>query len=396
MPRATGERYVAGVRDSRTAVRERVEDVLPAATLLVMGLAEAWLAAPALEARWHQALLAVVYAGPLAARRRLPVPVLAVVIACGPVLAEVTVRGGVISYVLSAMLAAWTVGRRLDPPATWWGPLLAVGFGWSVFAATGAALSDYVFIAVLYGGAWAVGFAIRRREQRIVELADEAAALRDQQREREARAIAEERMRIARELHDIVSHSLSVVTIQAQAIRCQLGPGQEGAAERLRTVEATARDAGAEMRRLLGVLRAAPDSSLPLAPQPGLGQLPQLLAETEIAGVSVELRTEGRAVPLPPGVDLAAYRVVQEALTNVRRHAAVERCAVVVRYLPGAVEVRVEDAGHGRSRPEGVGHGIPGMAERVALYGGELEVGPREDGGFCVRALLPLRAAPVT
>ena len=378
---------------SRAASRERLEVLLPVVTLLVMGLLEAFLAPPTPSARWQQAALVVVYAGALAWRRRAPVPVLAVVIACGPTLSEVTVLGGVISYVFAAMLAAWTVGRRVDPPATWWGLVLTVGVGWSVFALTGGGLSDYAFVATLYGGSWAVGFAIRRREQQIERLAEESRELRDQQEERAARAVAEERMRIARELHDIVSHSLSVVTIQTQAIRHDLGPGQENAARDLATVEATAREAGAEMRRLLGVLRAGPDRAPALAPQPGLAHLPQLLAETRAAGVVVELRTEGTPVDLPAGLDLTVYRVVQEALTNVRRHAGVDECVVRLAFREGALEVQVDDDGAGGTPSEAPGHGLAGMAERVALYGGSLDVGRRQDGGFRVRAILPVPGA---
>lgn len=370
----------------------RVAELLPAATLLVMGLVEAW-AAPALGSRWQQAALAVCYAGALAGRLRWPVPVLAVVVATGPVLAEVTVRGGVLSYVLAAMLAAWTVGRHLGPPASWWGPALVVGVGWTVYAVTGGGLSDFAFVALLYGGSWAVGSALRLREERIAHLAEEAGRLRREQALREAQAATEERLRIARELHDVVSHSLSVVTVQTQAIRRRLGPGSEHTAEALRAVEATARDAGAEMRRLLGVLRADRAGAPDLAPQPGLAQLPRLLADTRAAGLAVELRCEGGPAVLPPGVDLAAYRVVQEALTNVRRHAGAARCVVSVRHRPGAVELQVDDDGRDRAADRAPGHGITGMSERVALYGGALEVGSRGDGGYRVRATLPVDPA---
>jgi signal transduction histidine kinase len=373
---------------------ERVADLFVVATLLVMGLVEAFVAPPAISTRWQQALLAVAYAGVLAWRRRWPVLVLAVVIAIGPVLTEVNLQGGVISYVFAAILASYTVGRRLDPPATWWGPALTVGFTWSVFAAQRAGLSDFVFVALLYGGAWAVGYALRQREMRIFELSQESERLRRHQAEEAARAVAAERARIARELHDIVSHSISVITIQTQAVRRRLDPANERDIEDLRAVETTARQAMAEMRRLLGVLRAGAEHGLDLAPQPGLAQLPRLVSETVAAGVPVEMHVEGDAVPLPPGVDLAAYRVVQEALTNVRRHARPASALVVVRYTGDTVEVQVDDDGQARSGPSGqLGNGLAGMTERVTLYGGTLDVGPRAGGGYRVRAALPFREA---
>ncbi len=382
---------VSGLMERRS---ERVQDLFVVGTLLVMGLLEAFIAPPAISTRWLQALLAVVYCVALLWRRRWPVPVLAVVIAIGPVLSEVHLQGGIISYVFAALLASYTVGRRLDPPATWWGPVLTVGFPWTVFAATRGQLSDFVFVALLYGGAWAVGHALRQRELRIAELSDEAERLRQDQAEQAARAVAQERVRIARELHDIVSHSISVITIQTQAVRRRLPASNEREIADLRAVEATARQAMSEMRRLLGVLRAGPDRALDLAPQPGLAQLPQLLSETQSAGVPVEVQVVGEPTPLPAGLDVMAYRIVQEALTNVRRHAQAATAVVTIRHTGQGIEIEVDDDGPPVIPTQNQsGHGLTGMRERVNLYGGTLEVGPRAAGGYHVRATLPIRQA---
>ena len=367
-------------------------DILVPAGLFAMGMVEALVLAEQAPL-WWQVPLTVLWTVPLIWRRRWPVAVLALVIVMGPTLGLVNDEGGVVSFVLSAILAAYSVGRLLDAPATWWGPALTVGFGWVVFAATRGALSDFVFVALLYGGAWAVGSAIRRRDVQVSELTRESDELRRTHAQRELLAVERERARIARELHDIVSHSISVITIQSQALRHRLEPTNAEAAETLRGIETTARQAMGDMRRLLGILRS--DGEPPsLAPQPGLAQLPALAAETSAAGVEVDVVVEGTATALPPGIDLAAYRVVQEALTNVRQHSSARRTAVVLRYQPDALDITVTDDGQPRARPvgepvSGGGHGLAGMRERVALYGGIVNAGPGAHGGFRVQVRLP-------
>ena len=373
-------------------------DVTIAAALLALGLVEALGLADAAPV-WPQALLTFGWTVPLLWRRRWPLVVLAVVIVMGPTLSLVNDQGGVMSFVLAAILAAYTVGRELEAPATWWGPGLTVGFGWVVFGATDGELSDFVFVALLYGGAWAVGYAIRRRDQQLGELTRETEDLRRLHAERELRAVEEERARIARELHDIVSHSISVITIQAQAVRRRLGPSQSNEIDTLRGIEMAARQAMAEMRRLLGVLRAPGDRGA-LAPQPGLDQLTELIAEARTAGIEVTLSVEGEPMLLPPGVGLTSYRVVQEALTNVRKHTDALAAAVVLRYHPDSLEILVDDSGEGRAgAPVGSlspsGHGLAGMRERVTLYGGSLSAGSRPEGGFRVHVSLPLSLTEV-
>jgi signal transduction histidine kinase len=375
-------RFAVGQVDQRTL------DRAAAVVLLAVGWIEAF-TAPAGTSRWAQACLAVAYAVPLAWRRRWPVPVLAVVAILGPTLGLANSQGGIMSYVLAMILAAFTVGRQLDPPAAWLGPAFTVGFFWLASAVTGQEIDNYFFTALIYGGAWGAGYAICRREADSHEVARQADDLK-RQVEDERLAVTQERTRIARELHDIVSHSISVITIQTQAVRKRIGPEHAAEIDDLHRIEGTARQAMAEMRRLLGVLRTE-DDPLALAPQPGLDQLPRLIADTRSAGVPVELRITGEPAPLPPGVDLAAYRIVQEALTNVRKHAAGTRATVVLRYGDGGLVVSVDDDGpDSPSGSDHPGHGLIGMRERIALYGGTVHAGRKPAGGFSVHATLPV------
>jgi signal transduction histidine kinase len=371
-------------------VDQRMLDRAVAAGLLVMGWVEAAMA-PAGSSRWLQACLTVGYTVPLLWRRRWPVPVLAIIAVLGPTMSVANREGGVISFVLAMILAAFTVGRQLEPPATWWGPALTVGYPWVLAAATRSGIDGYVFPVVIYGGAWAAGYAIQQREVKVDQLARQTDTLVQQQHERERHAVAQERSRIARELHDIVSHSISVITIQTQAVRKRLGPEHAAEIDDLRGIEGTARQAMAEMRRLLGVLRSEDDPPA-LAPQPGLDQLPRLIAETRSAGVQVELRITGDPVPLSPGVDLAAYRVLQEALTNVRKHADGGHATVDVRYGDNGLALLVANqTAHADASPESAGHGLIGMRERIALYGGTLQVTHQPSGSFSLHATLPTR-----
>jgi signal transduction histidine kinase len=369
-------------------------DAAIAVAILLLGLLEALAIAEAAPI-WAQVPLTFVWAVPLIWRRRWPVAVLALVVVMGPTLGLVNTQGGVISFVLAAILAAYTVGRELDPPRTWWGPALTIGFNWVAFGAVGGELSDFVFVAILYGGAWAVGYTIRRRSLEVDELTRQADELLRDHTERERRAVEQERARIARELHDIVAHSISVITIQAQTVRHQLGPANEEQIEALRGIETTARQAMAEMRRMLGVLRVQNDP-LELTPQPGLEQVSRLITEARAAGIEVKVTTEGRHTPVPAGISLTAYRVIQEALTNVRKHTGTSCAEVLVRYGADALEIQVDNDGPERSRASiedmrsGGGHGLAGMRERVRLFGGEFSAGPQRAGGFRVHVSLPL------
>ncbi len=244
-----------------------------------------------------------------------------------------------------------------------------------------------VAFALFFGGPWWIGRLVRQR----VSQAEELVRLAEREREREtASAVEQARARIARELHDIVSHSISVISVQTQAVRRRLGAGNEREIDDLRAVETAARQAMAEMRRLFGVLRAdgAPAA---LAPQPGLDQLDRLVEHVRGSGLPLKVEIQGERVPMPPGVDLAAYRIIQEALTNVVRHGGSASTRVRLRFGDLDLEVTVEDDGPGARNGVGAGHGLLGMRERVALYGGTLETGSGEHRGFRVHARLPFR-----
>ena len=233
--------------------------------------------------------------------------------------------------------------------------------------------------------------AIRERELRAETLAQHAALL---ERERELRAheaVAEERARIARELHDLVAHNVSVMVVQAGAERHALPEDQASTREALSSIEQSGRQALAEARRLLGMLRPNGVHE-ELAPQPSIDQIDFLVEQIERAGLPVKLDVEGEPVALPAGVDLCAYRVVQEGLTNALKHAGPAHAEVLLRYTPTQLEVHVRDDGPGAAEPnsDGAGHGLIGMRERVALYGGQIHTGPRDGGGFEISAHIPV------
>jgi signal transduction histidine kinase len=224
--------------------------------------------------------------------------------------------------------------------------------------------------------------------RRIVGDRDSRARLAEREREVAAReAVVEERARIARELHDAVAHSVSMMVIQAGAERRVLGDGSTR--EVLQTIEQIGRDALTEMRRLVGMLRT--DSSDRLAPQPRLADLPTLMTQVREAGLPVEFRVDGQRRELPVGIELSAYRIVQEALTNVLKHAGRATACVSVRYGSDSLELEIADDGAGvPADVPGGGHGLAGIRERVTLYGGKFDASPSQDGGFAVRVLLPL------
>jgi|SRR5215212_1832578 signal transduction histidine kinase len=249
---------------------------------------------------------------------------------------------------------------------------------------------DWIFTPLLFSIVWLFAFGLSRKLEQ-ARAAEERADRVQRQRAEEARAaVAEERARIARELHDVVGHAVSVMTVQASGVRRLLHEDQEREREALMIVEQTGREALAEMRRLVGVLRR-PEEAPALAPQPSLQHLDRLVEQAREAGLPVDVQIEGEAKELPAGVDLTAYRLVQEALTNAIKHAKATKAEVLVRYEDGLVELNVVDDGQGASdgSSESGGHGLVGMRERVTVYGGELEAGPRPNGGFALKARLP-------
>jgi signal transduction histidine kinase len=294
----------------------------------------------------------------------------------------ITVLFGIAAFVLMGML------RDRNQA------LAGLAFGVGVVAIVAhndpkAGVGNFVFVSIVFSIAWLIGFLVSRTFHEAERARERAARAEREREERALLAVSDERARIARELHDVVGHSVSVMTVQASAARRLLRPQQEKEREALLVVEKTGREAMAEMRRMVGVLRR-PEEAPALAPQPSLEQIETLVDHTREAGLPVTLRIEGDPVQLPPGVDLTAYRLVQEALTNTMKHAQASSAEVVVRYGDGDVELTISDDGVGGADGDSGGHGLVGMRERVSVYGGELEAGPRADGGFRLRARLPI------
>jgi signal transduction histidine kinase len=292
------------------------------------------------------------------------------------------------SMFFALLLASWAAGSLLEPRRAAIALAAVLVAGWTVMIrGPGVPASEVVWITLPLTGVFLLSLVAARRGEEVRQARERA-----ERSEAEARrAVDEERSRITRELHDVLAHSVSVMTVQASAVRRLLRPEQEREREALLSVEETGRQALAEMRRLLGIMR--PDAEpAARAPQPGLRTLPTLVEQVRQSGLPVELTIEGEPVSLPAGVDLSAYRIVQEALTNTLRHAGEAHAWVAVRY--GGEDVEIEVANDGRSdNGDGSGHGLVGMRERVALCGGELTAGPREGGGYRIAARLPVAGA---
>jgi len=339
-------------------------------------------------------LTAPLWTLPLAWRSRYPFTVAAVV--AGTAVSEVAIGGYHNSVVALAAfilvpysLAAHSAGKR---------PMLA-GLAAVVTAAAvsqaaqstphaaGTLASTIAGDAALIFVPFFAGLAMRQQRLRAQTLERLTEQLAREREERARTAVAEERTRIARELHDEIAHAMSVIAVQADAAEGALAKDPALVQRPLIAIRQTAREALADMRRVLGGLRG--DERAELAPEPGLARLGALLEQTRAAGLAVELRVEGEPAPLPPPLDLTAYRILQEGLTNVRKHAAAHRVEVVIRYRRDAIGVEVSDDGDGAGASAGSGRGLAGIRERVALLGGEFVAGPRARG-FALRVTLPL------
>jgi signal transduction histidine kinase len=253
---------------------------------------------------------------------------------------------------------------------------------------------DLISVPAMFAIGWLVGWALRERTER-TEAAEERAARAEREREAAARvAVAEERARIARELHDVVAHAVSVIVLQVGAVRHRLPESACAERDALRNVEEAGRTALAEMRRLLNAMRDEGDTA-ELAPHPGLADLDRLLRDVGAAGMAVDLRVLGDPTPLPAGLDLSAYRIVQEGLTNSLKHSGAGRAEVTVAYEPDGLRLEVRDhGGRDGTGSDGQGHGLVGIGERVKIFGGEMSAGPAPGGGFLVRARLPRDGGP--
>jgi signal transduction histidine kinase len=365
-------------------------DSLLAAALLAIGLYETFTTELDGSTELRAACMALVTV-PLAFRRRATLPA-ALVSLSGIVIEAVSMEAmNSLAELLAGLLLAYSIPRYLPlERAVLTIPLLVAGVGAHRLASPGSGAADILFDVAFVSAAWLLGQTARRREQRTLELESETARLEAERARAAAEAAAAERLRIAAELHDIVAHALGVVAVQAGAAEEVLASNPDTARTTLGEIRSTVREAVVEMRRLLGLLRAGEDALL--TPQPSLAELGDLIERIRGTGLDVELAVDGTPRPLPPGVELSAYRIVQEGLTNVVRHAGASHAAVAVRYLPDAVDVEVTDDGAGPSANGDSGHGLVGVRERVALHGGTLEAGPRPAGGYGLRASLPLRS----
>lgn len=337
--------------------------------------------------RWLVAVGTALLAAAWTTGRRWPAPAYAMLLAASGL--------GAITPLL-ALLAAVPMTGLLYVIASRWSTrpavaalLLAVAASVAPLAPTVRHTGSTLSLGLAYLTAWTIGVAVRQHRRYVDDLVSHHARLADAEVARARRAVTEERMRIARELHDMVAHSMSIITVQAGFGHLVIDAEPAEAKAALHTIETTGRATLDEMRRLLGVLRADDGPGpLSLAPTPGLADLGRLVDQTARAGVAVDLTVAGERGDLPAGLDLTAYRIVQEALTNVVKHARTQRCRVAVEYEPDAVRVLVTDDGRG-GPVDGTGHGLVGMRERVALYGGRLRAESGPGRGFEVAAELP-------
>ncbi len=368
----------------------RTVDRLTAAVLAVAAVGEVL----AVSSRTGPVLanvgLALAYTLPLVWRRTHPFALIAFVLAAAIAMAEfLTPMQDLFVPLLVILIAAYSCGAYQDGPRAWVSVIvIAAGMFAVMSTMPDQSPSDHFFPTMFMFMAWLAGRAIRSRT-RLTEALHEAAAQAAEEHDDELhRAAAEERRRIAREMHDLVAHSMSVMVVQAGGARRILDRDPARALEAAERIERTGREALAEMRHLLGVLHPGEEPRA-LAPQPTLAELDALINRARAAGLPLVLHEDGERRPLPAGLDLAAYRIVQEGLTNAFKHAGGAPTEVTVTWSELELAIEVRDRGRMRIGGEG-GHGLVGMRERVRVYGGEIETGPAKGGGWRVRATLPL------
>jgi signal transduction histidine kinase len=330
---------------------------------------------------------------PIAARRYRPLIVLAITVSAETVLLLFSSQ---VQFPFGVIVALYTVASRCERPvaaraAAWVAPPITVGVIVNNWGNLGQVIPHLAVVAI----AWVVGDNLRTRRAYLAQLEERAARLEREREQQAMRATLEERARIARELHDVIAHNVSVMVVQASAGEDVFDSDPGRAREALAAVASTGRDALAELRRLLGVIRPGDQEALSFAPQPGIGRLSELIDQVRDTGLAVDLSVDGEQRELPEATSLCVYRIVQEALTNTLKHAAATRAQVNLRYDSDALRVRVSDDGRGTTDAAvnggGDGHGLIGMRERVALFGGEMQAGPSADGGYCVTARLPMQ-----
>ncbi len=371
-------------RFSRFRLAPLTVDRVVAVVFTIVAQLEIWLGSSAGHHQLGAALITPAMTGSIAVRRRYPLLVGVAV----PVVesAEFAFWAGpnilsqaVANFCALYALTVWTSPRRFAA-----GFALVMAAVLASSAGPGASFRQAVGFGVVEG---IVMLLVRR----VIGDRDRRARIAERERDVAAReAVVEERARIARELHDVIAHHVSMIVLQAGAERRVLGDANASTREVLETVEQSGRSALTEMRRLLGMLRG--DANEPLTPQPGLGDVPMLVAQLRDAGLPVELSIDGERRELPVGIELSAYRIVQEALTNALKHAGDAHATVHVSYGHDSLELEIADDGRGGSdRASGGGHGLVGMRERVALYGGRFDAHRGPSGGFAIRVVLPIR-----
>jgi signal transduction histidine kinase len=381
-------RYSRLVRDLRALARRL--DIRQLDVVLALGLT-AWAIGEGLSTG-HFTPAVFLCTFPLLVRRRWPIAVFAVGIA-GIAFGANSIGFAALIAVLSAAVSLGIYTRH------------RIAAVFLVFLSAGGIAVEYtsgrngssalpvpneVLPLALLGASYLFGSEIASRQRQADQQSERAHQLEQERAEAVAAAAETERRHIARELHDVVAHSVSVMVVQAGAARKVMDDKPEAARDSLLAVEASGHEAMAELRRLLGVLSENGSEAPPLAPQPGMAGLDALVARVREAGLPVELQVEGPPESLPPGVDVAAYRIVQEALTNALKYAGGARTDVVVRYTPDGLEIEIIDEGAIATPADGIGRGLVGMQERVALFGGTVEAGKRPEGGYAVLARLPL------
>jgi len=375
-------------------------DALVVIVVVVAGQQEVWTPANPLAhmvgPSWANSLAYLLCAAALWWRRRAPLRMIAFIAAVDIALFLAVGASEGLGEYLPWLIGLYSLGRYAEPRAlAIGGPLIVAAYAVHefrdpAFEFGGSAVAFWWILAA----AWPLGLAFRRREQRTDQLRVLAAALQRERLDRDRAAAAHERSRIAGEMHDQVGHGLSIIVLQAVAALGQLDHRDTaGAGSRLRAVESTARQALAELRRVVGLLDEASDT--PLQPPPSLDRLDDLVAQVQAAGVPVDLLVDADPASLPAGLGLAAYRIVQEALTNVIKHAGACRATVTVTQTPQWLDVLVTDDGRGCTPASAGGRGLPGMRERVTLHNGQLTAGPGAEGGFSVHARFPATVGAV-
>jgi signal transduction histidine kinase len=341
---------------------------------------------------WFALLLIAIVVSPVFARRRFPfaAPATYWLLAAAISFVNWWVLPYAHSLFVVGMAVAFLLGNLRDERRAVVGLAVVVGSAAVLdHQIPGHTHAELVFVPMEFGISWLAGFAVRDRAVK-AEAAEERATAAERERDAAARiAVAEERARIARELHDVVAHAVSVMVLQVGAVRHKLPEELDEDRDALNGVERAGRTALTEMRRLLAAMRTDEDGA-ELAPQPGLDGLDSLAEEVGRAGLPVRLHVEGERFPLPRAIDLSAYRIVQEGLTNALKHARASAADVTVRYRPDELRLEVRDDGTGSAENDGLGHGLVGMRERVKIYGGEMSAGAANGGGFVLSTRLPL------